>query len=336
MLACGLDYSCDRQSWAGKKPLDTRYSFDMMIGLGQACGATTVRTLWNKQCTRAGLLAAIREVGQRCRPEDYFVFYYTGHGETLMTNSLRKTGGKDQCFCLVDQHGNADDTSMTYRQQVWMRDHEFASNLLASVIPQAKIIVLVDACHSGTICDFDEIPEWRERRVRAVSISGCEDSQTAAGTGRGGQFTRALTRAIQKLQQDGEKSYSTGKLFNRTLMQYRQHKLKGHSQNLSVHGCAVRPQDMVWPLQPRVQYVSPANCPPLCSVPKIALPEDRKRHRWRDYISCYSSRCSASQPQQSHALQPKKLWRQQPIVIPRQPARLAQQPQPRRLPVRMA
>ena len=30
MLMVGLDYSCDRVSWAGKNPLDTKYAVNMM------------------------------------------------------------------------------------------------------------------------------------------------------------------------------------------------------------------------------------------------------------------------------------------------------------------
>jgi hypothetical protein len=30
MLIVGLDYSCDRVSWAGKNVLDTKYAVDMM------------------------------------------------------------------------------------------------------------------------------------------------------------------------------------------------------------------------------------------------------------------------------------------------------------------
>lgn len=31
MLIVGLDYSCDRVSWAGKNVLDTKYAVDMIV-----------------------------------------------------------------------------------------------------------------------------------------------------------------------------------------------------------------------------------------------------------------------------------------------------------------
>jgi len=201
MLVCGIDYSCDTQSWAGKKPLDTRHGFDMMVHLAQACQVDTLKTLWNTQCTKAGVKQAIEEVASKCGPDDYFVVYYTGHGDQLAQDDIEEDEAKDQCLCLVDEYGNTDDATMTYRQQVWLRDDDFASAILDSLSEEAKVLVLIDACHSGSICDFHPESEWARRGYHAISISGCEDHETSAGTGRGGHFSRSLTKAVQSISQ---------------------------------------------------------------------------------------------------------------------------------------
>lgn len=264
MLITGIDYACDKQSWAGPPPhgngpLDTKFAFEMMKELAYKSGASYT-TLWNEQCTKEGIVRAILEVGAKCQPEDTFVFYYTGHGDQLPNDqaAYRLEGEEsDQCFCLVDARGNTDDPTMQYRRQVWMRDDDFAKAVLHAVGPMAKVLVLIDACHSGTICDFTPQSEWAKRRQRAISISGCQDSETSAGTGKGGMFTRALTKAVQDLQ--GRGSYNVSALYNRTLEHYVASKLPGHTQSIAIHGCVTRPMEMAWPLQPRSQYVSPAN-----------------------------------------------------------------------------
>ena len=86
-----------------------------------------------------------------------------------------------------ERNGSTDDASMTYRQQVWLRDDDFAARpdnslshlyrgclrsqvdaVLEAIDENAHVLVLVDACHSGapectnlvkllrgTICDFN-------------------------------------------------------------------------------------------------------------------------------------------------------------------------------------
>eukprot|EP00928_Gymnodinium_smaydae_P046707 TRINITY_DN31130_c0_g1_i1.p2 TRINITY_DN31130_c0_g1~~TRINITY_DN31130_c0_g1_i1.p2 ORF type:complete len:348 (-),score=84.09 TRINITY_DN31130_c0_g1_i1:79-1041(-) len=264
MLIVGLDYSCDRWSWAGPPPnghgpLDTRYAFDMMVELAQKCEVATLKTLWNQQATKEGIAAAIQEVGQNCNPGDYLVFYYTGHGDQLPQDDQGEGLEEfDQCFCTVDAYGNCDDPTMQYRQQVWMRDDEFVNALLDSLEdnPDVKVLVLLDCCHSATMCDFTPDSEWARRRQTAVSISGCEDSQTSAGTGKGGYFTRALTVAVQYME-DNEDNYMVSQVYDKILDVYAANKSPAHTQNITVHGCNLRPWEVAWPLRPKSMYVSP-------------------------------------------------------------------------------
>lgn len=260
MLIVGLDYSCDRVSWAGKNVLDTKYAVDMMEDLARCSEVASLEKLWNQQCTKENVIAKIQEVAGRCGEDDYFIFYYTGHGDQLISQDDDEEETHDQCFCLVDANGSTDDATMTYRHQVWLRDDDFVDAVLEAIDETANVLVLVDACHSGTICDFNS-GLWAERGQKAISISGCADAQTSAGTGKGGHFTRALTRSVQELQaQLGlDANYSVGQLYNKTLENYEESKNQGHRQDIEIHGCAVYPAEMVWPLAPRQPYISRAN-----------------------------------------------------------------------------
>jgi len=259
MLITGIDYACDSQSWAGPPPnghgpLDTKYAFEMMKDLAWKSGADYM-TLWNEQCTTEHMIEAINEVGAKCKPDDTFIFYYTGHGDQLPDPTGQER--MDQCLCLVDANGNTDDATMTYRQQVWMRDDQLAKAITDATDARVKVLVLVDACHSGTICDFTEDSAWAQRRQRAISISGCEDNQTSAGTGKGGMFTRALTKAVQDTASSCP-ALKTSTIYNLTLEHYNQDRKPGHTQNIAIHGCAVRPHELVWPLHPKKAYSSPS------------------------------------------------------------------------------
>eukprot|EP00933_Yihiella_yeosuensis_P024106 TRINITY_DN18695_c0_g1_i1.p1 TRINITY_DN18695_c0_g1~~TRINITY_DN18695_c0_g1_i1.p1 ORF type:complete len:298 (-),score=39.33 TRINITY_DN18695_c0_g1_i1:306-1199(-) len=258
MVICGIDYSCDRQSWAGQNPLDTKFAFDEMVKLSQACEVDSVHTLWNQQCTKDAVREAIEEQAGKCETGDYLIFYYTGHGDQLPQDDFTEGEAHDQCLCLVDEYGNTDDASMTYRHQVWMRDDDLADAILDHVDPTVQVIVIVDACHSGSICDFGPNSEWTRKAHLAVSMSGCEDTQTSAGTGRGGYFSRALFRAVEGLTREhGGASYSLGRVYNRAIREYESRKSAGHTQNITIHGCGKRPQEITWPLKPERHYQAP-------------------------------------------------------------------------------
>lgn len=262
VVMCGLDYTCDTQSWAGQNPLDTKAGFDYVLDLVQYCPSKVTLPLWNGQCTKDGVLGAIQSVGSMTGPNDFFIFYYTGHGSTLSQDDRFEAEHEDQALCLVDEHGNADigNGDASFRTDNWLRDDDLAQCLLDSVHPEAFIIVLVDACHSGTICDFSTNPKWTNERRKAISITGCMDSQTSAGTGAGGHYTHAAFRALQVLnEQKAGEWYGVSDFYNTTLQQYMIHKDPNHTQQITIHGCTIRPHECVWPLKPASSYVAPAN-----------------------------------------------------------------------------
>jgi len=263
ILICGIDYSCDTVSWAGQRPLDTKYAFTMMNDLADRSGVATKMCLWNQECTKERIAAAIAGLSEASGPGDFFVFYYTGHGDQLPQDDEEEANDEamDQCFCTVDEFGNTDSPDMTARRRIWMRDDEFVDAVTDALGDnESKILVLVDACHSATICDFNTNPKWAENQLQAISISGCEDAQTSAGTGKGGMFTRSMTMAIQDIVADRQgESFMVSDVYNRTLQKYQEIKYESHTQNISIHGCILRPNEMVWPLQPPVGYMSLAN-----------------------------------------------------------------------------
>merc|ERR1719161_1372162 len=112
--------------------------------------------------------------------------------------------GFDEALCLVTPDGKID-------FDAFLTDDELCELITSYVDPKVKILLLCDCCHSGTIGDFKN-SAWRG--FKAVSMSGCRDSQTSMDTGKGGIFTHALLMAIQHMQENGMDDYSIAELYN--------------------------------------------------------------------------------------------------------------------------
>jgi hypothetical protein len=256
MLITGIDYACDSQSWAGPPPsghgpLDTRFAFDMMVNLSKESGVVdqggSVKTMWNEECTKEGICAGIAEVVSKCEEGDFFIFYYTGHGDRLPQDDANEAEEQDNCLCTVDAYGNTDDAAMQLRSQAWLRDDALAAAILDNVQDGVKVLVLADCCHSGSLCDFGPGSRWEQQDVQAISISGCQDTETSAGTGQGGMFSRALSKSIEELCQE-EVSFAT--IYNHIQENYLENKNTGHTQNITISTSGVEADEWKWPLNP--------------------------------------------------------------------------------------
>jgi hypothetical protein len=242
VLVCALDYK------RTKNPLSCTADGKNMRKLFEACEIPdeNITVMYDEECTKENVEAAIAEVGGKCGEGDFFIFYYSGHGTNLSDVSGDEDDGQDEAFCFVTPEGQ-----ITYES--CMTDDTFAECITAATDEEAKIIILTDCCHSGTIADFGK-GEWTGRR--AISITGCLDGQTSGDIGKGGIFTHSMLLAIAQLEADGEEEYSVGKLYNATLDK---DNTRFNSQQDITMQCSPGhlPNQMVWPLIPKGTYVAP-------------------------------------------------------------------------------
>lgn len=228
-------------------PLTCTVDGNNVLSLASACGIKDVTSLFDEEATIPNVLDTIAQVGRRCAPADYFVFYYSGHGSQLPDQDGDERDGKDEVYCLVDRSGNCS-------AQTFLRDDDFARAVSSHVPHGTNILLISDCCHSGSIADFDK-PEWAGRQ--AISLSGCTDSQTATDTGRGGVFTHALLLAIERMSntQKRQTAYSVGTLFATTLEE--DAKVFNSPQNLTMSSIPGTSSGMIWPLVPNMGYKAP-------------------------------------------------------------------------------
>lgn len=241
MLVCALDYKRTR------RPLTCTMDGQNIVELAQACGVDDLCCMWDEECTKESVEQRIREMGARCDANDYFIFYYAGHGTNIKDVDGDEEDGKDEALCLVDANTGK------FSAKTVMLDEVLAEIICDAVPALTRVLIICDCCHSGTIGDLDRRC-WNGRE--AISISGCEDTETSGDTGTGGIFTHSLLLAIQKLSDAGEDDYSVGLLYNATLSE--DENVFNSAQHITM-SCApaVSPDSMAWPLIPLEDYESP-------------------------------------------------------------------------------
>ncbi|CAE8704913.1 unnamed protein product, partial [Polarella glacialis] len=232
------DFNWEPLTSQGWGPLDTEQGRNIMKEVLDSCGVQDVTEISRKDCTGQNVCNAIYSVGSRCAPDDTFIFYYTGHGSKLPDQDGDEKDGHDEAICTV-RNGLCN-------QSTYLRDDDFAQ-MIHTYVKAKNIVVLMDCCHSGTICDMDK-NQWRGKN--AMSISGCQDHQVATGTGRGGLLTHSLRAASQMLQ--GQENVSASLFYNTVVHAAKPLKAQFNSQQVitvqSPSGCNLN--SMPWPLVP--------------------------------------------------------------------------------------
>eukprot|EP00927_Polykrikos_kofoidii_P072935 TRINITY_DN6900_c0_g1_i1.p1 TRINITY_DN6900_c0_g1~~TRINITY_DN6900_c0_g1_i1.p1 ORF type:complete len:279 (-),score=50.79 TRINITY_DN6900_c0_g1_i1:65-901(-) len=215
--------------------------------LARACGVQDITKIENNECHKENVINMIRDIAARCGRGHYFVFNYSGHGANVVDKDGDEADGEDEALCLVTPSGQID-------FDAFLTDDDFAEIVTSFVSDDVEILILCDCCHSGTIGDFSKSC-WDG--YRAVSMSGCKDSQTSGDTGKGGIFSHSLLRAIEAMQQKGEDSYNVAQIYNTQLDQ--DDELFDSEQDITIAWSSdlPGPHDMAWPFIPTEKYTAP-------------------------------------------------------------------------------
>ena len=139
-------------------------------------GFKSVTTLVNRQATKVGIVGAFKRMTASCKYGDVVYIHYSGHGQQMTDVHNDERDGLDECWIPYDACRKA---SATYHGEKHLTDDEL--NVYLNVIrnkigARGKLLVVIDACHSGdgTRGDDDEV-------VRGVEDTLVVDSQNARG-----------------------------------------------------------------------------------------------------------------------------------------------------------
>ena len=113
---------------------------DMMKEVAEDLGFQNVETLTDQEATYDGFKAAFERLIADTGAGDRVLFYFSGHGACVADQDGDETDGKDETLVLYDTRGGTMERSL--------RDDEFYG--LLQRLADRQVLVLIDACHSGT------------------------------------------------------------------------------------------------------------------------------------------------------------------------------------------
>lgn len=192
---------------------DVPYVLQML----QNAGYTDVRTLINKQATKASIVAAFKRLAAKCKTGDMVYVQFSGHGQLVTDVNGDEQDGWDEAWIPYDaclKYGRKD------RGEKHLIDDEInvlLTSIRNKICDSGKLLVVVDACHSGDSSRGDEdevirgvkdefvIPiKKKGKSVKAperwLTLSACKDFQLnqEMKTPKVGKLTYALYMIAQK------------------------------------------------------------------------------------------------------------------------------------------
>ena len=282
-LLIGLDYDgSDVVSLPG-----IRIDMDLMVEVARTLGIEDIRELWNAEATLDGIRNSIRAVGNGISEDDLVLIYFSGHGTRVNDRGQQDETDDNRDEALVPFDG-ADLTSA-------LIDDEFG-NLLAR-IPSRRVLVVVDACNSGTTAKnlgyrqkaymppAVSRPKVLGRDLQPglfganpagavgnfIGIMAAQDHELAMATGSGSVLTVALHKEVHAAKSEGAFDIGVEELFARvsdrvagTIARLRQ-RMQGVSQhpNLFAPNAAMRGMRLALAERPAATRLGPPEDDPL-------------------------------------------------------------------------
>lgn len=157
-LVIGLGEQVDK-SWA---KINGDKDVPLVQQMLQKVGYTDIRTLVNKQATKAGIVSAFKKLTAQCAVGDVVYIHFSGHGQqvTDVNGDEGKKDGWDEAWVTYDAYFRYD--QKRYKGEKHLIDDELNTLLTAirnKIGDSGKLLVVVDACHSGDSSRGDDIDE---------------------------------------------------------------------------------------------------------------------------------------------------------------------------------
>ncbi len=110
-----------------------------------------IAVLLNEEATKSGINKALNSLYEKAGPKDIVVIHYSGHGQQITDDNGDEIDGYDEA--LVPYDAQKGFMVGVYEGENHIRDDDFGvylEKLQAKLGEDGNVLVIIDACHSGT------------------------------------------------------------------------------------------------------------------------------------------------------------------------------------------
>ena len=192
---------------------DVPYVLQML----QNTGYTDVRTLVNEQATKADIVSAFKKLAAKCKTGDMVYVQFSGHGQLVTDVNGDEADGWDEAWIPYDAYLKYDRKDRGEKHLIDDEINVLLTGIRNKIGDSGKLLVVVDACHSGDSSRGDEdevirgvkdefvIPFKKKGKTvkapeRWITLSACKDFQLNQEMKKPkvGKLTYALYMTAQK------------------------------------------------------------------------------------------------------------------------------------------
>lgn len=106
-------------------------------------------TLVNDEATKDGIVAAFGDLEQSCQPDDIVYVHYSGHGQQMRDAGNDESDELDECWIPYDAYRKPCENDMGEKHLSDDEVNLLLNNIRDKIGENGKMLVVVDACHSG-------------------------------------------------------------------------------------------------------------------------------------------------------------------------------------------
>ena len=179
----------------------------LVKGMLKSAGFKSVTTLVNRQATKTGIIGAFKKMTASCKQGDVVYIHYSGHGQQMTDVHNDEKDGLDECWIPYDAYRKPCEKDKGEKHLTDDEVNYYLNAIREKIGDSGKMLVVIDACHSGgaTRGDEDEVvrgvedifeaiksfiwgtsadngkadvnPNAKENEERWITISACKSDQ---------------------------------------------------------------------------------------------------------------------------------------------------------------
>ena len=122
-------------------------------------GYTEIQTLVNKQATKANIVSRFKSLAVETKKGDVVYIHFSGHGQLVTDVNGDEADGWDEAWIPYDAYKNYCNEDKGEKHLVDDEINVLLSSIRNKIGVHGKILVVVDACHSGDSSRGDDLGE---------------------------------------------------------------------------------------------------------------------------------------------------------------------------------